>query len=134
MVRDDELEDELRRACEGLLMMSESDYPLEVVRWAGGDEVIAPARLRGLAGAGEDAPVETQSVDEFFRAAAAEREYHSAAERTLAERFSRLVSLLTDNLSGTLTYRVGEIDIAIFVVGKGRGGDWLGVRTRVVET
>lgn len=128
------LEEELKRACEGLLMMSESDHPLEVVRWAGGDDQVAPARLRTLAGAGEDAPVETQGVDEFFHAAAAEREYHSAEDRALAGRFRRVAALLIGELSGTLAYRVGEINIAVFVVGKGPGGDWVGVMTRVVET
>ena len=134
MSDDKRLMGELEEAVRGLLFMSESDHPLAVVRWAGGDEVVAPARLRALAGAGEDVPVETQTVDEFFRAAATERDYHSAADRALAERFRRLVSLLTDNLSGTLAYRVGERDIAVFVVGRGAAGDWLGVRTRVVET
>lgn len=83
---------------------------------------------------GEDAPAETGTVSEFFRAATAERDYHSAEDSALAGRFRHLVSLLTETLTGTPAYRVGEVDIAIFVVGRGAGGDWLGVRTRVVET
>lgn len=134
MTSDAELGDELRRACDGLLMMSESDYPLEVVRWPGGGEQVEHARLRALAGVSEDAPVERQSVAEFFRAAAAERDYHSPAERATAARFRRLVALLGEGLTDAAAYRVGEINIAVFVVGRGPGGDWLGVATRVVET
>lgn len=133
MKGNDQLLRELEEAVRGLLFMSESDHPLEVVRWEG-DGPPTPERLRREAGKGKDSPVETQEVGEFFRAAVAEKSYDTAEDRARAERFRRLASLLTEGLSGTLAYRVGEINIAVFVIGKGESGELIGVKTRVVET
>jgi hypothetical protein len=44
---DDRLEQELREATRGLTFMSESDYPVEVVRWDASAEV-TPEYLRRL--------------------------------------------------------------------------------------
>lgn len=38
------------------------------------------------------------------------------------------------NLRDVKAYRVGRINLAVYVVGRGQCGDWMGVATRVVET
>jgi hypothetical protein len=133
MMDDEKLEQELREATRGLTFMSESDYPVEVVRWSGIDDV-TPEFLRGLNGQEASAPVETTGVGEFFRNAASEAEWKSEAERETARRYQKLIGLLKDNLKGLTVYRVGSINIGVYVVGRGTSGDWLGVSTRVVET
>ena len=133
MSEDERLEHELNDAARGLLFMSESDYPLEVVRWRNVSEV-TPEYLRALAGEDSSAPVEAESAEEFFRAAASEPEWKGAAEISTARRYQKLLRLLDERLEGVKAYRVGTVNAAVYVVGRSPGGDWLGVSTRVVET
>ena len=133
MKSDEQLMTELRAAAEGLLYMSETDHPLEVVRWDGA-QAITHEFLRREAGKGADAPVEKVSVARVFRAAASEAEWKGEDELRAAHRFQALVRLLEENLEGPTAYRVGEIDITVYVVGRSREGNWLVVATRAVET
>lgn len=133
MKTNEQLTAELRAATEGLLLMSESDHPLEVVRWEDCQQ-ITHEFLRREAGKGADAPVEEVGAAQVFRAAASEPEWKGEEELRTARRFQALLRLLGENLEGLTAYRVGAIDITVYVVGRGREGDWLGVATRVVET
>jgi hypothetical protein len=134
MKSDEQLCEELKEATRGLLFMSESDYPFEVVRWEGTEE-LSPERLRAEAGQqGATATVERRTVADFFRVATGEQDWKGAAELALAKRYQTLVRLLEENLREASVYRVGETNIAVYVVGRSEEGNWLGVSTRVVET
>jgi hypothetical protein len=133
MKTDEELLKDLREATAGLLFMSESDHPLEVIAWEGG-EPVTHVRLRREAGKGEDAPVAELTAAQLFRAAASEPDWKGAAELATARRYQSLVRLLEENLTDLAAYRVGEIDITAYVLGRSAEGNWLGVKTRMVET
>ncbi len=96
--------------------MSESDYPFQVVRWEGLTE-ITPQFLREVTGQNADTPVAVQSVAEFF-----------------GGRYEALLRLLNDSLDDLRVYRVGKINIPVFIVGRSKTGNWIGLSTRVVET
>jgi hypothetical protein len=127
MKSDKEIIEELRQLTEGLLWMSESDYPFETIYWEGLPEINAQI-LRSLSGQAEDAPVEIASVDEFFRVAVSEE------SRQEAKRYRGLVQTLKDNLDELKVYRVGQINIPVYIVGRNKTGNWLGISSRVVET
>ena len=129
---DEQLVEALREATRGLLFMSESDYPFEVFAWGGAE----PTRefLRGLACADSSAQVETRGAREFFRAATSEPDWKGEDELTVARRFQALLRLLETSLADLKVYRVGEIDIAVYVAGRAPSGNFIGVSTRVVET
>jgi hypothetical protein len=129
----DRLEQELKEATRGLTLMSESDYPVEVVRWDKSTEV-TPAFLRGLAGEDQKAQVETATVEAFFRVAMSEPEWKGKAEIETARRYQKLVKLLEEGLSDLTVYRVGSINIQVYIIGRSASGCRLGVATRVVET
>jgi hypothetical protein len=133
MKNDEEMQSELRELTRGMLFMSESDYPLEVVRWEGVEE-LTPEHLRRTAGVDPDSPVEERAVADFFRVAAGEQEWKGAAELASARKYQSLVRLLEDNLRDVRVYRVGAVNIGVYVVGRSVEGNWLGVSTRVVET
>jgi hypothetical protein len=133
MKSDDEVSRELEEATRGLTYMSESDYPFEVIRWDGVEE-LSPPFLRKVAGQDESASVEERTVADFFRVAAGEQEWKGEVELALAKRYQALARLLEESLKGVKVYRVGEINIGIYVVGRSDQGNWLGVSTRVVET
>jgi len=133
MKSDEQLCEELEETTRGLLFMSESDYPFEVVRWDGTEEM-SPEHLRRVAAQDATAPVEERTVADFFRIAAGEQAWKGAAELALAKRYQSLVSLLEENLRGVSVYRVGKKNIRVYVIGRSEKGNWLGVSTRVVET
>lgn len=133
MKSDDELIAELKEATRGLLFMSESDYPFAVVKW---NEIAEPSPefLRGLTGEDAAAPVERVTMTDFFRAAASEPEWKGEAELVTARRFQALMKLLEENLSNVSAWRVGTINMPIYIVGSSGSGSCLGVSTRSVET
>ena len=129
---DEQLIEELREATRGLTYMSESDYPFEVFNWG----AVEPTHdfLRGLTGEAADTPVETRTAVEFFRVAASEEEWKNAVQLGAAHGFPKLLRLLEQNLTGLKAFRVGTINIPVYVAGRSASGNWLGVSTRVVET
>jgi hypothetical protein len=133
MKTDDQIVHELKDASAGLMMMSESDYPFEIVQWKESTEP-TDEHLRSVSGAESDAELERQRVDQFFRAAVQESDWKSEAELTLAKRFKRLIEVLKDNLHDLRVYRIGSRDIRVLIVGKSSQGTWLGLSTRVIET
>lgn len=134
MKTDEQVLAELEQAAAGLLFMSESDYPFEAVRPQALAEV-TPEHLRAFTGSAPEAPVTTESVEDFFRIAAAEADWKSGDDIITARRFQTLMRSLQENLTDLHVYRVGEINIPVLIVGRnGATGNWLGLSTRVVET
>ena len=131
-MNDEQLLEALKEATRGLTFMSESDYPLEVFDW--GQAAPTPEFLRGLDNSAPDAPIETRTAPEFFRAATSEPDWKGAEELAVAKKFQTLLRLLEANLSDLKVFRVGTINIPVYVVGRSADGSWLGVSTRVVET
>ena len=107
----------LSQAAAGLLFMSESDYPFELIRW---DDLAEPTPdfLRNVAGEAADSPVQKLEVEQFLNSG----------------RYQRLLSALQRELSDLRAYKVGRINMPVYVVGRSSEGSWLGVATRVVET
>ena len=107
----------LSQAAAGLLYMSESDYPFELIQWDGPTEP-APEFIRKVAGEAEGSPIQKLEVEQFLNSG----------------RYQRLLLVLQDELSDLRAYKVGRINMPVYVVGLSREGSWLGVATRVVET
>jgi hypothetical protein len=133
MKTEEQILEELERGSAGLSFMSESDYPFEVVRWDSVNEITRPY-LRGLTGESADAPVEVESLEVFFGPAVAEADWKGAAELETAKRYQALMRLLKDNLEDVKVYKVGSINIPVYIIGRSLAGSWLGLSTRVVET
>jgi hypothetical protein len=129
---DEQLTEELREATRGLTFMSESDYPFEVFNWGAAEPT--HEFLRGLTGEAADATVETRTASDFFRVAASEARWKNADQLAEAGRFQKILRLLEQNLTDLKVFRVGVINIPVYVAGRSASGNWLGVSTRVVET
>ena len=129
----DSIATQLQKASNGLLFLSETDAPFEVVHWSAQGE-LTPAQVLQLTEHPPDAPVELRTVDQFFAIATAEEDWHDQDERETVQRFQNLVSILKQNLSQLQVYRVGSIDIDAYVVGVTPSGEWAGLATKLVET
>jgi hypothetical protein len=133
MKNDEQLAEELKRATEGLLFMSETDAPLEVVR-LGAEPALNQQALMELAQAPAGTPVKQETADYFFRVAVSEPDWKTKEEIAVARRYQSLLRLLKENLTELSVYRIGSRRISVFILGKSAEGNWLGLRTRVVET
>lgn len=130
-----ELTNKLKQASDGLLFMSESDYPFEVVFWpAETQENLTEQKLLQLTSHSQDVLVEKVDLDYFFRNSAQEKDWHDRQQEETVKKFQLLVETLKSNLSDIQVYRVGTIDIDVYIVGKTSSGDLAGLSTKVVET
>lgn len=116
MKKDEEILQELRKASLGMLYMSESDYPFEVIRWDGRTEV-TPEFLRRITTEAADCPIQSSDLEAF-----------------LSGQFHNLAGLMKANLSNLKIYKVGRINMPVYIVGRSPEGNWLGLSTRVVQT
>lgn len=133
LMTNDNITAQLTQASEGLLFISESDAPFEVVRWSAHGE-LTPAKLLQLTNHAPDAPIQVVSVDAFFAIATQEQDWHDEEEREAVQRFRQLVNVLKETLSQLQVYRVGDRTIDAYIVGVTPSGDWVGLTTQVVET
>lgn len=113
----------LKKACQGLLFVSESEAELEPFVWEEGEEP-TPDRLLKRADAEKGTPIETMDLGAFFR----------AAPKEAKAKFDALAKLLQEQLSGIKVYKVGEVSLTVFIVGKTKDGRWGGLKTEVVES
>jgi hypothetical protein len=125
----------LGKATSGLLFPSESDYPLTPYTFAGdkGAEP-TPATLLAAEHLPSDTPVETITVADLFEPFARADDDASAEDKAEAARYRAIVELLSHELTDLRVFRVGKIDIDVYVLGKDPSGAWLGLKTHVVET
>lgn len=134
-MNDSEIIRELRQASEGLLWMSESDYPFEVFYWQGlTKESLTRDRLLQQTNHSPNTPVELRQMSDFFQVALQEEDWHDARERETVKRYRNLVALLDRHLGSIEIYRVGMVEIDVYIVGQTRSGNLAGLSTKVIET
>lgn len=119
----DELE-ALRLASAGLEYPSETDVPFEPFHWPAGRAGEA-ARDAVAARAGPGDPIVDLSVEAFFA---------PLARTSRARSFRRLRRVVEATLGGPTGFRVGEVRVQLYLIGRTRSGDWAGLRTSAVET
>lgn len=124
----------LEQASQGLMMPSESDYPFEPFVWSGqAMEPLTPEQLLQLTGHPPETPVESIDLDNLFRNVAQPKEWHDTIQQANVVKFQTLMQTLKANLSDLQVYRVGSVEIEVYIVGR-NGSDLAGLVTKVIET
>jgi hypothetical protein len=122
-----------QQAVKGLLVISESDYPIEVALWQG--QPLTIDRLLQSLNQPDAAPVATVELEAFLGHRSQVQEWHGNAERSTVQQFQALVKLIQDQLTEVQVYRVGEIAVDVYIVGRVKNADdWIVLSTRVIET
>ena len=124
---------QLKQASDGLQCMSESDYPFEVFQWEGQEPNTASTLIQQT-GHTPDTQVEVVQLDEFFRNATQEQDWHNDEEKETVKRYRELVETLKTNLSNIQVYRLGTVEIDVYIIGQTPSGELTGLSTKVVET
>jgi len=114
--------------------MSESDEPFEVVSWKGPKGPLAPAELLKLAGHPPDTAVQAMTIEKFFKDLTEEQTWHGEEEKADVKRYQNLLQIIRQHLDDPLVFRVGKVEVTIFILGHTTAREWVGLRTKAVET
>jgi len=121
----------LTQDSQGLLMPSESEYPFEVFVWE--DVELTPQKILELTNYPPATSIEEVELDYFFRNVATEKDWHDKIQKENVAKFQNLVQVIKDNLAELRVYRIGTIDVNVYIVGKTNDGV-AGLATKVIET
>jgi hypothetical protein len=128
------IDEVLRQASQELMLPSESDYPFEPFVWAGqANEPLTSERLLQLTGHPPDVVVEVVDLNYLFRNVAEPKEWHDSIQQANVVKFQALAQVLTSSLSDVKVYRVGAVEIDVYIVGK-HNHDLAGLATKAIET
>ena len=128
-----EILDQLKQASSDLLYISESDYPFEVFFWVA-VAPMTPEKVLQQTGHPQDTPVEVVEFDRFFRTPTTLYDGDTPEQEETVAKYRALVEILKANLSNLEVYRLGSIEIDVYIVGQTPTGYSAGLSTIAVET
>ena len=131
-MNDNELIERLKQTSDGLLWHSESDYPFKTVYWENVDDI--KAKLLQLTDCTPKTTIEVRELNKFFSQATEEKDWYNDEEMAECKRYQDLVNLLKTNLTDIKVYRVGEVEVNCYILGKTESGSIAGLSTIAVET
>lgn len=79
-------------------------------------------------------PVEEREFEDFFKRLTAMQEWFGDEEKATANKFSELKELLLKNLKDVKVFKVGKIEVDIYIIGLNSESILAGVWTKAVET
>jgi len=124
------LQNKLENAANGLLMMSESDYPFEYVNTS--EHQLSDALALRLAGLPEGAPVSQTTIEHLLRNMI--NTASGSVNEATAQRFQQLMATLKQELTNVTVYRVGDVQVHVLILGLAANGTVGGMRTLLIET
>jgi Nuclease A inhibitor-like protein len=127
-----EIIDRLKQATADLLWASESDYPFEVMTWERGVEMTPTALFKELAA--PNMAIKIISLADFFAPVLTTEDWYGAEELATVDRYANLAQTIESNLTEVQVFRLGEIEISVYIIGKTPDGDLIGLKTQAIET
>ncbi len=125
----------IKSLSQDLVWMSESDYPFDTFTWSNQElEEVSTKNLLQKTNHSLDAPVKVIDMEKFFQRATAQKDWYDSEERKIAKKFQALVETLKQNLDNIQVYKIGDVEIDVYIVGQLKTGNWLGLSTKAVET
>jgi hypothetical protein len=128
-----EIVEKLQQASADLLWLSESEYPFEILQW-GKDAENTPETVIASHQSAADTAIETIALADFFAPALEIADWYGEEELADVKRYQELYQTIEANLEQVQVFRLGEIEITVYILGKTPDGDVVGLRTLVVET
>lgn len=126
---------QLQEAAHDLLYPSETDAPLEPFAWQNiKDSSFSTEKLLLATRHKRDIPVEGLELAEFFAPVTRVEEWMDDSEKLTSERFQALRETLEGLLTDISVYRVGVVNVDVYIVGRTEDGYYAGISTKLVET
>ncbi|MGI8670231.1 MAG: nuclease A inhibitor family protein [Aridibacter sp.] len=124
---------ELKKTTDGLIYISETDS--EIFPFIGGkSETVNIESLLKQINAASDIKVKEITFEDFFENLITIQDWFEEEEKETAEKFLKLKKLLEENLKDLKVFKIGKIEIEIYVVGLDEENNMLGIKTEAVET
>lgn len=117
----------LTKATEGLLYMSETDEPFQVITWKGVEGPFTDKKVLELGKHPAGTRIEEMPLDEFLGD-------YAEGEDQDAKKYKNLLETIDEQLSDVRVFKVGRINIDIYIIGQTKQGAWVGLHTKAVET
>jgi hypothetical protein len=123
-------------ASEGLYYISETDAEFQAFVWKTDQPVenVSAENILKFAGEKPDAKVQEKTLDEFFKQPTEMKDWFGDEEKAQVEKYLKFKNLLATKLKNTKVFKVGEVQINIYIVGIDSEGNLAGVKTKAVET
>lgn len=127
------LVEQIENAVSGLYYMSEMDA--EIFPFIGGKaELVNKETIFNQTQNFIDAQIEEKDFTQLFARLTEIQDWFGDEETATAEKYSRLRDLLVRNLRDLKVFKIGKIQIDIYVVGLDAENTLLGIKTKAVET
>ena len=123
----------LESLTKNLIYISETDAPVEPVKF-GKASAVLKSEVLSATGNGQTAPVEIVDAEKFFERLTTIRDWFGPRETEMARGFAELKKQIDEELTEVKVFKIGKIEIDIYVVGLDRDGNLAGVKTRAIET
>lgn len=128
-----DLAKQTEKAAEGLYYISETDA--EIMPFVGKPaEAVTKEAILNQTGNAADSPVEERNFSEFFARLTTIEDWFGDEEKATAQKFERLEKLLEKNLKDLKVFKIGKIELDVYVVGLDAENILSGVKTKAVET
>lgn len=129
--KDNNFSDQIKTIVKDLYYISESDSEIFPFVGEKATSVSADELLRQL---GRTNPVEERDFEDLFKRLTTMQEWFGNEETATANKFSELKEMLLKNLKDVKVFKVGKIEVDIYIVGLNSESILTGVWTKAVET
>ncbi|GAB3195743.1 hypothetical protein ABID22_001600 [Pontibacter aydingkolensis] len=130
----EQLKQELLKASDGLLMLSETDEAFEFYFHEKPDEPFTAELVVEWDGKPAGTAVQVLAVEDFLHRMKNPHPDADATQKQNAERFKQLEAKLKEHLKNVKAYKISEISMPVYILGETDNGDYAGLKTLVVET
>src|SRR5690349_13613606 len=125
--------DAFAQVSNGLVYISETDA--EVVPFIDGEaDVVTKEAILKAAGLPDNTSVEEVDFDQFFARLSTVKDWYGDEEKKRAGQYARLSEVLQGYLRELKVFRLGRVQIEIYIAGLDETDHLAGIRTRAVET
>jgi hypothetical protein len=120
-------------AVEGLFYISETDSPFYFFQLRE-EKTIDTETIRKNLKLDSSISIEERTFEEFFSRLTEEKEWFGEREKKIAEEFLNLKLILEKKLTNIKVFRIGRIQIDVYIAGLDSENRLTGIRTKSVET
>ncbi|MEA5141529.1 nuclease A inhibitor family protein [Arcicella rigui] len=113
---------------------SESDEKIEFFEILDTVAEISTENFKTFIGKSEETAIQTMDLELFFEPLTRSEDWFTDEEAQWAEDALKLKTVLKKKLQDLQVFRVGETEIEVFVIGKTEAGEWIGIKTLLIET
>ena len=127
------IRNELSALVKDLSFPSETDAPIEVISLNGVSANEIEEKVKADAGIGE-AETSQMNFEEFTAMYGTEKDWQNSIQKNFAQKFGAALRLIQSNAETIKVYRLGGVRADLYVIGETSAAEWLGIKTKIVET